>query len=97
MAIARFREVMDDDFGTPLAVSLLFDLVRDGNRLLDEGGDVAAIAGAVEIIVGVLGLDDASVPAEESLDLGDLPGRFGLEGDGQDVVDRLVELRARGA
>jgi cysteinyl-tRNA synthetase len=93
-AIARFREAMEDDFGTPLAVSLLFDLVRDGNRVLDEGGDAAAIAGAVETIVGVLGLDDASVPAEESLDLGDLPGRFGLEGDGDDVVDRLVELRA---
>jgi cysteinyl-tRNA synthetase len=94
VAIARFREVMEDDFGTPPAVSLLFDLVRDGNRLLDDGGDAAAIAGAVETIVDVLGLDDASVPAEESLDLGDLPGRFGLEGDGHDVVDRLVELRA---
>ena len=93
-AIARFREAMDDDFATPLAVSLLFDLVRDGNRVLDEGGDAEAIAGAVETIVGVLGLDDASVPAEESLDLGDLPSRFGLEGDGDDVVDRLVELRA---
>ncbi|MET0695903.1 MAG: cysteine--tRNA ligase [Acidimicrobiia bacterium] len=93
-AIARFREVMEDDFGTPLAVSLLFDLVRDGNRLLDEGGDVESIAGAVETIVGVLGLDDASLPVEETLDLGDLPSRFGLEGDGHDVVDQLVELRA---
>jgi cysteinyl-tRNA synthetase len=93
-ALIRFREAMDDDFGTPLAVSLLFDLVRDGNRLLDEGGDASAIAGAVETIVGVLGLDDASVPVERTLDLGDLPGRFGLEGDAQGVVDRLVELRA---
>jgi len=93
-AIARFREVMEDDFGTPLAVSLLFDLVRDGNRLLDEGGDAEAIAGTVETIVRVLGLDDARLPVEETLDLGDLPSRFGLEGDGHDVVDRLVELRA---
>jgi len=93
-ALTRFQEAMDDDFGTPLAVSLLFDLVRDGNRLLDEGGDASAIAGAVETIVGVLGLDDASVPVERTLDLGDLPGRFGLEGDAQGVVDRLVELRA---
>ncbi len=85
---------MEDDFGTPLAVSLLFDLVRDGNRLLDEGGDASAAAGAVETIVGVLGLDDASLPVEETLHLGDLPSRFGLEGDGHDVVDRLVELRA---
>jgi cysteinyl-tRNA synthetase len=93
-AITRFREAMDDDFGTPLAVSQLFDLVREGNRLLDEGGDASAIAGAVEIIAGVLGLDDASLPAEEALDLSDLARRFGLEGDGHDVVDRLVELRA---
>jgi cysteinyl-tRNA synthetase len=62
-ALGRFREAMDDDFGTPQAISLLFDLVREGNRLLDEGGEVSAIAGAVESIVDVLGLDDASGPA----------------------------------
>jgi cysteinyl-tRNA synthetase len=61
-ALERFRKAMDDDFGTPQAISLLFDLVRDGNRLLDEGGEVSAIAGAVETIVDVLGLDDASDP-----------------------------------
>ncbi len=58
-AIARFTTAMDDDFGTPQAVSLIFDLVREGNRLLDEDGDASAVAGAVEVIVGVLGLDDA--------------------------------------
>ena len=62
-AINSFREFMDDDFGTPQAVSLLFDLVREGNRLIDDGGDASAIAGAVEEIVGVLGIDDASGPA----------------------------------
>jgi cysteinyl-tRNA synthetase len=58
-AISRFIDVMDDDFGTSQAVSLMFDLIRDGNRLLDEGGDAAAVAGAVDTIVGVLGLNDA--------------------------------------
>jgi cysteinyl-tRNA synthetase len=94
-ALERFKEVMDDDFGTPQAVSLLFDLVRDGNRVLDEGGDAFAIAGAVETIVGVLGLDDATAQVRSGLDLGDLPRRFGLDGDGDDVVDKLVDLRAR--
>jgi len=93
-AIAAFQEAMDDDFGTPQAVSLLFDLVREGNRVLDEGEDASAVSGAVETIVGVLGLDDASLPIEVSLDLGDLPTRFDLDGDGEDVVDKLVELRA---
>ena len=63
VALDRFREAMDDDFGTPQAISLLFDLVRDGNRLLDEGGEASAVAGAVETIVAVLGFDDASGPA----------------------------------
>jgi cysteinyl-tRNA synthetase len=94
-ALERFRAVMDEDFATPEAVSLLFDLVRDGNRLLDEGGDAAALAGAVEEIVGVFGLDDAALPVETTLDLGDLPARFGIEGSGPEVIDQLIDLRAR--
>jgi cysteinyl-tRNA synthetase len=92
-ALDRFRDAMDDDFGTPQAVSLLFDLVRDGNRLLDDGGDASRLAGAVEVIVDVLGLDDATMPADSALELGDLPLRFGVEGDGEAVIDRLVEIR----
>jgi cysteinyl-tRNA synthetase len=61
-ALARFTEVMDDDFGTPQAVSLMFDLIREGNRILDEGGDASAIAGVVAVIVEVLGIDDAEPP-----------------------------------
>jgi cysteinyl-tRNA synthetase len=94
-ALDRFREVMDEDFATPEAVSLLFDLVRDGNRALDEGGDASAVAGAVEEIVEVFGLDDAALPAETTLHLGDLPARFGLDGAGPEAIDQLVELRAR--
>jgi cysteinyl-tRNA synthetase len=61
-ALERFIAVMDDDFNTPGAVSLLFDLVRDGNRILDESDDVSGIAGVVEVIVEVLGFDDATEP-----------------------------------
>ncbi len=92
-ALEAFREAMDDDFGTPQAISLLFDLVREGNRALDAGEDASATAGAVEVIVDVLGLDDASVPPDARLDLGDLAGRFGLPGDSEDLVGRLIELR----
>ncbi len=59
-AVASFKEVMDDDFGTPQAVSLMFDLIRVGNRKIDSGDDASGVAGAVEEIVGVLGLDDAA-------------------------------------
>jgi len=65
-AVSAFREAMDDDFGTPQAVSLMFDLVRAGNKTLDEGGDASALAGAVEEIVSVLGIDDALPPPDRA-------------------------------
>jgi len=70
-AIGAFRGAMDDDFGTPQAVSLMFDLVREGNKTLDEGGDASALAGAVEEIVSVLGIDDALPPPSRADGLGD--------------------------
>ena len=33
---ARFEEAMDDDFNTPVAVSVLFDLARELNRIKEE-------------------------------------------------------------
>ena len=94
-ALARFVEAMDDDFGTPQAISLLFDLVREGNRILDEGGDAGPIAGAVGQIVEVLGLDDASSAGEASFDLAGLAGRFGVAGDDREILEALVAMRNR--
>jgi cysteinyl-tRNA synthetase len=71
-AIERFREVMDDDFGTPEAVSLLFDLVREGNRLMDEGGDASGLAGAVAEIIDVLGIYDAEPAPHRDSELSDV-------------------------
>ena len=94
-AMARFAEAMDEDFGTPQAVSLLFDLVREGNRILDEGGDASSIAGAVAEIVQVLGLDDASTPADDTVDLANLAKRFGIGGDDRQILEALVSMRNR--
>lgn len=70
-AIERFTRAMDEDFGTPQAVSLMFDLIREGNRVLDDGGDASALAGAVETIVEVLGLDDADEAPKAAASLSD--------------------------
>ena len=48
---------MDDDLATPAAVAVIHDLVREGNKLLAEGGDASEIAGAVRAMLDVLGLD----------------------------------------
>jgi cysteinyl-tRNA synthetase len=47
----RFREAMDDDFNTPVAVAALFDLAGEINRTGD-----AAVAGQLRALAGLLGL-----------------------------------------
>ncbi len=54
---ARFRQAMDDDFNTPEAYSVLFELAREVNRLKGEGSaQAAALAGRLRQLAGVLGL-----------------------------------------
>jgi cysteinyl-tRNA synthetase len=48
---ARFREAMDDDFNTPVAVSVLFELAGEVNRSRD-----AAAERQLRALAGVLGL-----------------------------------------
>lgn len=58
---AAFVAAMDDDLGTPAAVAVLYDAVREGNRLLAAGDHAGAreLAGGVRAMLGVLGLDPA--------------------------------------
>jgi cysteinyl-tRNA synthetase len=56
----RFHEAMDDDFNSPIAVSVLFDLARAINRERAGGADVAAVEPArakLAELAGVLGVD----------------------------------------
>jgi cysteinyl-tRNA synthetase len=52
---------MDDDLGTPAAVAVLYDAVRDGNRLLATGDHDGARQRAAEVVamLDVLGLNPA--------------------------------------
>ena len=50
-----FAAAMDDDLGTPAAIAVLFDTVRDGNRAEQP----AAHAAQVRAMLDVLGLDPA--------------------------------------
>ncbi|MDR7344364.1 cysteinyl-tRNA synthetase [Pantoea alhagi] len=55
--VTRFREAMDDDFNTPEAYSVLFDLARDVNRLKTEDMSAAnGLAARLRELAGVLGL-----------------------------------------
>jgi cysteinyl-tRNA synthetase len=55
--VARFRDAMDDDFNTPEAYSVLFDMARDINRLKTEDSHAAnGLAAELRQLAGVLGL-----------------------------------------
>ncbi|WP_434355823.1 cysteine--tRNA ligase [Parasalinivibrio latis] len=55
--VARFKEAMDDDFNTPEAYSVLFDMAREINRLKGEDLATASALGARMRELGdVLGL-----------------------------------------
>jgi cysteinyl-tRNA synthetase len=53
----RFNDAMDDDFNTPIAVSVLFDLARDINKLRADDPTQAAVLGALLCrLGGILGI-----------------------------------------
>jgi len=59
-----FHEAMDDDFNTPQAIAVLFDLARETNRARDEGYSTAEGAAALRELAGVLGLTLQERPAQ---------------------------------
>ncbi|HEY6933124.1 MAG TPA: cysteine--tRNA ligase [Marmoricola sp.] len=58
---AAFAEAMDDDLGTPAAMAVMHNAVREGNAQLAAGDTEAAAgtAGRVHAMLDVLGLDPA--------------------------------------
>lgn len=55
--ITRFKAAMDDDFNTPEALPVLFELAREVNRFKEtEPAKAAELAGLLSLLAGVLGL-----------------------------------------
>jgi cysteinyl-tRNA synthetase len=53
----RFKAAMDDDFNTPEALPVLFELAREVNRFKEtEPAKAAELAGVLNLLAGVLGL-----------------------------------------
>jgi len=101
-----FIEAMNDDFNTPKALATLFDMVREMNRLSDEGYDVAQGQQLLSELAGVLGLT-LKEPEKASLDkepfmqlwhsivnqLGEaIPQQLGDKISTDVVADKLIRL-----
>jgi len=78
----RFEQAMDDDFNTPLAISVLFDLARE----LNKADDKTVLAASLKQLAGILGLlqDDP-----ESF----LKGSAGADDLDEAEIERLIADR----
>jgi len=92
----RFRAAMDDDFNTAAALGVLFDAVREGNRLLDSGEDAGPVAAAYDVISGVLAIGEPAVSLDDVADeVARIAARIGVSGDAADrLMAGLIEHRA---
>ncbi len=53
----RFNDAMNDDFNTPIAIAVLFDMVREINRLRTENSvDANILAHELKNLAGILGI-----------------------------------------
>jgi cysteinyl-tRNA synthetase len=84
---ARFREAMDDDFGTPQAVAVLFDLA---NRV--NGGE-KALAPLLRGLAGVLGLLQRDPEAFLRAGPGDALGAEAIESR---IAERVRARKSKG-
>ena len=90
----RFREAMDDDFNTPLALSVLFELAREVNSLKEKNDDAAVSAGLMlRKLGGVLGIlqDDP----ESFLKGGSSSGDEGGDAEIESLVKERNDARSR--
>jgi len=89
---AEFTAAMDDDLGTPAALAVVHNTVRQGFTALDGGDDDAALtaAGTVRAQLGVLGLDPLTWPTSTA----DSAAQTALETLVSDQLEQRQRARA---
>ncbi len=63
--INRFEEAMDDDLNTPKAISIIFDLVKEGNLKIQTGLNPSEEATTVIFILQILGFNTENLLAKK--------------------------------
>ena len=96
-AMGRFQSAMDDDFDVAGALGILFDVVREGNRRLDDGEDAEALVVAFDEMMAVLGLDEQPEGVDDLADhIAALADRVGAQPDIDSLLERRAQARAAG-
>jgi cysteinyl-tRNA synthetase len=94
---ARFKAAMDDDFNTPEAVAVLFELANEANRLHDLHH--AGLLRALGAILGLLQRDPMAflqgAPAEDGLSAQDIDARIAQRAAARKARDFAAADRIR--
>ncbi|GMU79064.1 MAG: hypothetical protein AMXMBFR46_18570 [Acidimicrobiia bacterium] len=72
--VARFRDVMDDDFATPAAIAVIFDAVSAAHQALTDGDrhGAAGLLATVRELAAALGLDLAAPGSHDATLAGEI-------------------------
>lgn len=83
----RFDQAMEDDFNTPVALSVLFDLARELNKSKDSTEKAALLANTLKQLAGLLGI--LQEDPESFLKSGAVNG----DSESDAAIDQLVQDR----
>jgi cysteinyl-tRNA synthetase len=94
---ARFRDAIDDDFNTPEAVAILFELANEANRL--HSAEHAGLLRALGGVLGFLQRDPVqylqSAPADSALSAEDIEAKIGQRAAARKARDFAAADRVR--
>ncbi len=96
----RFRAAMDDDFNTPEAVAVLFELAAEANR--SKSDSTSGLLRALGRILGLLEHDPTEFLQGRTMKIAAAPGAAAMQGDtaharvesGEHKIQELIEARA---
>lgn len=91
----RFIQAMDDDFNTPQATAVLFELAREMNRGHTEGLDVRKAYHTLRELADVLGLTleiEPTAPEIPPQTLIELAAKYGLDAKETTSAERVIVL-----
>jgi cysteinyl-tRNA synthetase len=90
----RFNAAMDDDFNTPIAVAVLFDLVRDINKArLENPAQAGALGALLRKLGGILGILQRAT--DDYLKAGGTAGGFSDNDIDALIAQRLAARKAK--
>ena len=84
---ARFEAAMDDDFNTPLAVSVLFDLAKELNKVKNDTEKAGKLAATLRFLGSILGI------LQDNPDAFLKGGEADSEGLSTEAIEALIQQR----